>query len=293
MISICVPVFNQNLSSLLEELYSQQQTLNFKTEVLIYEDGSYLYTNINEKKCLEYHFTHIWSKENMGRVKSRLHLANKSRYDWILFIDADMFPSSKRYLSNYFSATISKQAAKVIFGGYAYDKKKRNNFLRSHYGKRREQKPAFQRAIAPYKYVFSGNMLIQKEIFIRSSIVLNHSYGLDMLLGAELFKKKVTVQHIENETLHLGIDTNEVYLKKLKNGSVQLRKLYDQQFIPRGHNKLIKFYENLKSLRLISILCSKKIKVGRILFVVLSRYGKPLFLLDWYRLYYFSNPEAK
>jgi hypothetical protein len=65
-------------------------------------------------------FVHIENKENLGRVASRKKLAEMSKYQYLLFIDADMIPKNTTFLTKYHDFALTQ--AQVVLGGYAYEK---------------------------------------------------------------------------------------------------------------------------------------------------------------------------
>ena len=48
-------------------------------------------------------------------------LAERSKYEWLLFLDSDVLPSSDRFIANYLEATYNNQ---VVYGGLKYDDNK-------------------------------------------------------------------------------------------------------------------------------------------------------------------------
>ena len=100
---------------------------------------------------------------NFGRVSTRIRLSKESQHPYLLFIDADMIPAYLNYIKTYLNNI--NDETKAIFGGYSYDFESFEKNLRYNYGKQREQKAANLRNKNPYKLIFSGNMLISKNLF--------------------------------------------------------------------------------------------------------------------------------
>tara|TARA_E500000178_G_C16866597_1_gene682269 strand:- start:86 stop:961 length:876 start_codon:yes stop_codon:yes gene_type:complete len=289
LISICIPTYNTDCTELLEALSRELNTINKEIEVLVVDDGSTVYQKRNEKKCTDFGFRYIAMNGNFGRVSTRIRLSKESQHPYLLFIDADMIPAYLNYIKTYLN-NINDQT-KAIFGGYSYDFESFEKNLRYNYGKQREQKAANLRNKNPYKLIFSGNMLISKNLFEQTSKISDNVYGLDLLLGASLKKHNIPILHINNETYHHGIDDNKLFLSKIKSGATTLREYYEANIIKADQNNLIHAYESLKKYRLNFIFCNSFLPIGKCLYHILNRYGKPLFFLDWYRLYYFTNPN--
>jgi glycosyltransferase involved in cell wall biosynthesis len=265
--------------------------LNAKIEVLVADDGSTVHHSGNEKKCNDFGFRHIKMKDNFGRVSTRIRLAKESRYSFILFIDADMIPANPHYIKTYLENIAAHPDVQAFFGGYSYDFTAVTKNLRYRYGKKREQKAANLRSKNPYKLIFSGNMAISNKLFAESTKVSDNVYGLDLLLSAYLKKSRIPILHIDNETQHHGIDANTLFLSKVKSSAVSLRKFYEANIIEADQNNLIYVFEKLKKYKLHFFFCNSFLPIGKCLYHILRVYGKPLILFDWYRLYYFSNPN--
>jgi glycosyltransferase involved in cell wall biosynthesis len=157
MISILIPVYNYNVSNLLQEIHRQCTHAKLKFEIICYDDNStqYILENNNTVEALEYTRI-IPSKKNLGRIQARQILSDHSIYDWLLFLDADVLPKSKNFLEQYIHKTTI--GYDVIYGGFAYTKTQPNTnaILRWKYGKRFEEIDAKKRNFkALSSYYFS------------------------------------------------------------------------------------------------------------------------------------------
>ena len=140
MITICLPVYNFNISTLIKELSKQVKLLNVSYQIIVIDDKSDQYTAINKNVCKD--FTFIELPNNIGRSKIRNLFLNFAQYDYLLFIDCDSLIASHDFLSNYIE--VIKNAPKVVCGGRLYESKcpDRNNRLCWKYGIQRESKPS-------------------------------------------------------------------------------------------------------------------------------------------------------
>ena len=288
MLSICIPTFNTDCSVLLDILAKQIAQIEDTIEVLVCDDFSTEYLRVNQEACERNEFLFFENQSNLGSISTRIKLAKISRFNWLLFIDADMVPVRSKYLHNYIQ---NMKNNSVVFGGYNYEKNHQKNLLRKNFGISREQKRVHVRKDTPYKYVFSGNMLIKKRIFIQNIKNPSNCYGYDVLLGENLKRNKVELLHIDNGTFHTGLEDNILYLKKIKEGSKLLRTQFDNDQIVSDHNNLINLYKFLKKIYLVKILFSPILQIHIISKKILSKFGRPIFLLDWLRLYYFVNAK--
>ena len=287
MISICIPTYNTDCSPLLDELHNQKDFLDKDYEVIVLDDCSNLYQNLIEKKCTENNFTYFRNDQNLGRVATRVKLAKKSKYTYLLFIDADMIPKRKSFLKKYQDFIFSKD--KVIFGGYAYKQSENKaHFLRSNYGKKREEKKAKIRSKSPYKHIYSGNVLIEKNLFLETNHIDQNRYGLDYSFSISLKKLKIKPVHIDNETYHMGIERNVEFLEKSKEGVKTMFWMYKNNLMTEHDNNLVYTYKTIERWHLLGLFK----KIGRLIIKpverLLAKNKAPLFFFDFYRLYFFS-----
>ena len=102
MISILIPCHDFNAYPLVCNLEKQALMLKINFEIICIDDGSFSSKNeINQKINLLTNSRFIESKKNIGRINNRLLLAEKSQYQWLLFIDVDTYPNSEDFLKNY------------------------------------------------------------------------------------------------------------------------------------------------------------------------------------------------
>ncbi|NNE33431.1 MAG: glycosyltransferase [Winogradskyella sp.] len=218
MVSILIPIYNYCVTELLHALKLELDTIDCKYEILCCEDGSNRCVEENAKIISEIdHATHIISERNIGRIATRQKLAHLSKYDHLVFLDADVLPLNNHLISTYLKYFPNQYDA--VYGGYYYSETKPNSnlTLRWRYGKNYEQVDAHVRNKKPYKIVISGNFLIKKQLFLDiNSKIKSAGYGYDNYFGALLKTKKSSVLHINNHVLHNGLDTNAVYLKKIE-----------------------------------------------------------------------------
>jgi glycosyltransferase involved in cell wall biosynthesis len=250
MLSVLIPTYNYDVSKLIATIHSQliKSTINF--EILVFEDGSTL--EINSSKNLS-RTTVIENTINIGRVKARQQLASTARYDWLLFLDADVLPKSDQFISNYIDAILLNYDA--CFGGFAYYNviPDQSYTLRWKYGKTKEQIPASTRNLSPYKVIISANYLIKKQVFntINTKIEDNKGYGFDNYFGALLQDNKAKIWHIDNEVYHLGIEKSELYLKKKEQAALTLLHFYKTEGLNNHSNDLLMLFSKLNRYKLV------------------------------------------
>jgi len=219
MFSINIPVFNVKVAGLVNQLIEQGEKLGVPYEIRIYDDGSE--KDIKEKnRQLEsiLHVVYVELNENHGRAAIRNKMGFESKFDLLLFIDADSELVSENYLKDYLT---SHSRGSVICGGTAYKKRKPKNtgkLLRWVYGTRREAVNAEVRNNKKGFIITSNNFLIEKNVFHEIHFRKNlKKYGHeDTLLSYDLFKAGKIFFHIDNPVKHTGLEDSKIFLEKTR-----------------------------------------------------------------------------
>ncbi len=215
MLSILIPTYNYNTLLLVKTLQQQAIKSKISFEIIVLDDASSdTQSSIENNKIntLE-HCTYIESEKNLGRTATRNILAHKAKFNWLLFLDADVIPLNHDYIETYVKELNNKYD--VISGGIVYETQRptQNQLLRWVYGKTRESKSAKARNKKPYN-IISANLLITKEVFLKANNFETNHYGLDIYFSYKIRELKAKVQHIENPTIHLGLESTAIFLEK-------------------------------------------------------------------------------
>ena len=177
--------------------------------------------------------TYIEHTENLGRSKTRNHLADIAKFPYLLFLDCDARVKHKFYIADYLKFIQSKPLEGVNFavsGGLSYRSVRpcKDKMLRYKYGIHREVRSAAVRNGHPYHNFTPFNLLIAKSVFktCRFDETLE-GYGYeDTFFGIELEKADFPVFHIDNEMYHDGLDDNRTFLRKITDSVRNLDQLY-------------------------------------------------------------------
>ena len=286
LISVCIPVYNSAVFTLVNSLFEQAKDHENKIEIVVIDDCSNSDWKLKNEEIKNLcHFIEL--PQNVGRSKIRNLFLNYSRGENLLFIDGDSEIISKSYLANYIEF-VQKHAPEVLVGGSVYQnsKPKRSQFLRWKYSIQRESKAAEIRKTNKLGFK-TNNFLIRKSVFWE--IPFNENligYGHeDTLFGIQLSRKKIKIQHLENPVLNKHLDTNEVFLKKTENAISNLVQIYlmIDQFPEIKEIKLICFYEKMVQQKLSSIVfLIYRISRPLLLKLLISGYFT-LWLFDFYK----------
>ncbi len=245
MISVLIPTFNYDITDLVATIHNQLSESGVQFEIICHEDGSDNKKHTSNKSITNFdHTKHLISKNNIGSVFSRQKLAEEAQYSWLLFLDADVMPKFNDFITKYINV-IYKNSHSAIYGGICYHNKNinPNTSLRWKYGRLKEQVSAKKRNKLPFKHLLSANFLIRKDVFmLLNSKITENSYGLDNYFSALFKQNNYSVLHINNETFHLGIEENYIYLKKKKKAAKTLLHLYRLGKLKTSQNGLLSLY---------------------------------------------------
>jgi len=289
MLSILIPTYNYNVLPLVNELIKQLTTTKIEYEIIVFDDYSTDSYCIKENQSVTLFKNCFFekNKDNVGRTYTRKLLAEKAKYNWLLFLDSDVLPTKDIFIQNYISHL--NENYDVIIGGYKYERKKieSTKLFRYNYGINCEEKTAKERNKKQYSYIFSGNLLIKKDIFIVTNFQENKNiYGLDLYFTYQLFIQKAKILHIDNPIFHLGIENNEVFFNKsISSLKDRINLLKDKPLIEEV-DKMIKIYKICKKYRF-DLIIYPLFKISAPLLKKLILSNRPqLIAFDLYRLGY-------
>ena len=286
MITICIPVYNFAISSLLGELTKQAILLNKPYEIIVIDDCSNSQTKtINKNACKD--VTYIELAENIGRSKIRNLFLKYAKYDYLLFLDCDSLINSSGFLLKYIN--VIEQFPDVVCGGRIYSPQRppRVKRLRWKYGIQKESQSHIERNKYPNRSFMTNNFLINKKIFekVRFDERITQYGHEDTLFGYFLKKENITINHIDNPVLNGDLETNKEYLDKTKSGVINLVKIlfftnFDEELIQNV--ALLNYYQKVQSfekiIRFIFILSRPLIRF------ILAGGIVSLYLFNFYKL---------
>jgi glycosyltransferase involved in cell wall biosynthesis len=249
MLSILIPIFNYNVYPLALALHKQCLECDIDFEILCQDDASQSPLNLlNEKINLLSHCSFVALKQNIAHRANRNSLAEKAKYDYLLFIDGDSNILSSDYIKKYVSNLFDFD---VIYGGRLHPEKYfyGNQNLRWKYGKFIEDKSAENRKKKPYHSLLFNNTVIKKACFdfVKFDKTIKKYGHDDTLLSFQLSKLKSKINHIENPVEHGDLDNNLVYLNKTKESLENLNILYQKKKIDVEFVRLLQLYHFLKT----------------------------------------------
>jgi hypothetical protein len=291
VISVLIPTFNTDVSPLVDFLLRHHDFSSFKMEIIIWDDAS----NIASLGQWDYeNISFFTSPLNMGRSKTRELLAEKAKYSYLLFLDADVLPVSTLFLAQYLQHASEDS---VLVGGIRYESKKPESkrYFRWFYGKAREEISVENRLKNPYNHFMTGNFLVPKSIFLQfplHDVITGYGHE-DTLLGYKFQQAGIPIRHIDNPVFHLGLEENEIFFAKSKEAVFSLLRLKQLGYtVP---SKLISGYNLLEKLNLVAS-CAVFYPVFESRFIknyIFSGNIFSLFFFDLSRLLYFCTLSLK
>lgn len=294
MISVCIPIYNFKIQKLVDDLTDCFSNLNLDYELILIDDAS----SIEHRKLNSFiketnipNIKYIELDENIGRSAIRNLFLNYTSYECMLFLDCDSIITNRNFIAKYWQ--VYCDGADIICGGRIYDKNPSNSRykLRWKYGKERECYPTSIRQKAPFHSFMTNNFMIRKKVF--NNIRFNEelvSYGHeDSLFGYQLSETNFKLVHIDNPTIHDYKETAQEFLKKTREGILNL-KYINTKILPNGefvsYIKLLSTYYKIKKLKLAVFFSVISIPALPFISFLLKTSFVVLFLFDLYKLLY-------
>lgn len=304
MLSVLIPTYNINLHPLVSELQAQFNNGQVKYEIIIEDDAS-------SDKSIQYHnsllgeldnITYIEHSENLGRSKSRNHLADIARYPYLLFLDCDARIKKPSYIAHYLhfiSVKKDQNPEFAVSGGLSYrdDLPEKSKHLRYKYGIKREVRSAKERNEHPYDHFTPFNMLISKSVFKKcrfDETLTDYGYE-DTFFGLALEEAEIPLYHIDNELYHDGLDDNRDFLAKTEESVRNLDKLYkagkvSEHFLAQSH--LLQTWKRLSEQRSGKLFFRCLQLCKNILITMMLKYNS-LKAMDLYKLMLFEELQRE
>lgn len=231
MLSILIPIFNRDIRNPVRELHGLASVEELPFEIICLDDGSREeVAALNQEIALLENVRYVRLKENIGRAAIRNLLADKSRFDYLLFMDADFQLPNSLYLKKYLD-TLGE--TRVVVGGSLYQPQPPVDstlLLRWRYGTRREQLSLNQRQRLGWGAFTTHHFLVPRSAFsrVRFDESLRNYGHEDTLFGLDLKAAGYELLHIDNPLMHEEIDPAGVFLEKVMHSVRNLYNLYQQ-----------------------------------------------------------------
>lgn len=244
MISILLTCYEWDVCELVQDLLVAGQSASTDYEIIVLDDASpdpTYYKQIDDQFADNPSVRYERNEKNLGRSATRNQLASMAQGNIIIFIDGDSrIQQPDRFIANYQQAI--KQGV-ILIGGRAYTPEPPRPDVKLHwtYGRQREVQSLPTRIAEPLRYFFSNNFCCYKSDFqpFDESIT---TYGYeDSLWAALAMNRGLTITHIDNPVVHIGLHSTRNFLKNAREAVTTLHRAIDDPAL--AHVRLRQFYE--------------------------------------------------
>lgn len=284
MLSILIPTYNYDCTALASELQRQIDACGVVAEVIVMDDASPDVSVREVNKAIDSlkNCRLIELPENVGIARIRNMLADVAQYDYMLFLDSDVYPVYDDFVQRYVAA---RSSADVVCGGLMFraEPPHKDCTLRYKYGSRVESQPVERRMQQPYGEFKTLNFFISRKAFMGTRFNEDFvRYGHeDTLFGKELQERGFRLVHIDNPIYHDVPDTNEAFLAKTRRS---IENLCEHREVLQSHVRLLSFYARLERMHLCGAVSAIYGLVEPLLVANLTSRKPSLFLFNIYKV---------
>ena len=249
-LSILIPIYNYDVTELVNVLSAQLLKTGITGEILLLDDGSDpSFDKINSSLSHVPSVKYLKNPLNAGRTASRKLLAESAQYNYLLFLDCDSLIIKDDFLEIYSrQMDINEQ---LVSGGRVYSSQPPGKccyYLHWKYGSRRETISATQHKGPAF---MSHNFLVKKSIFQQLDFTIQlKRYGHeDSLWGIQFWKMGVEQKKIKNPVLHASLEEATIYLKKSEQAIenlLELAKLVNTRILKK-EIKIFRWFSRLRT----------------------------------------------
>ncbi len=290
MISVLIPIYNQDVNALVSALHRQLTQASIDFEILCFDDASEPQWQLKNTSIT--HLDRISYKEltqNLGRSRIRNRLIQEAAYETLLCLDSDSKIISDSFIQTYLD---SFDTGQVINGGRSYPTQRpAGDELMLHYiyGIQKETKTVAQRSNKPALYFHTNNFIVNKEVAQAYPFVERlsmHGYE-DLAFATRLQQDGIAIHHIDNPVEHEDIIPANDFLMKMEESSKSLAVLYKRKEIM--HTPMIKAYEFLIKTKTVNAFMKFYEFRQKSIIANLHSRRPSMRNLDFYKLYHFSK----
>lgn len=233
MVSILLTCYEWDVCSLVEDLLESAQHTTDSVEIVVLDDASpnpVFFQHLSKFK--ENQLVRVFRNEqNLGRSKTRNKLVSLAKGDLLIFIDGDSrIASPKNFIENYIQEAAN---GAILVGGRAYTAAPSGPQYALHwnYGRKREVQTLDVRRSFPKRYFFSNNFCCFRDDFIPFDESFT-KYGYeDSLWASEAINSGLSIIHIDNFVIHIGLHTNEKFISNAREAVTTLaERMYQPEF---------------------------------------------------------------
>ncbi len=239
LLSIVIPVHNWDIRQLLQALSFEieQKGCIDTVEIIVADDYSTEQCRSKNRQCISemVSMQYLELESQIGRSQIRNYLIGRASGQYILFLDADVLPDSSDFILQYLECI--QQGYAVVCGGIGYGLRvlhgRQYDFYR-YKGAKTEWVDAAVRQEAPWRYLFTSNVLVEKSLVAEVPFSDQFSgYGYEDVEWGIRLNSRSEIIHIDNTCSHLGLVDKMESFKRMRSSIpnfIQLQQLHPQQF---------------------------------------------------------------
>jgi len=251
VVSVLIPFLRDDPTDLLRLLDEEAGALGGAVELVILDDGTNdaALTQALQAlvKSMALPVRLISLPKNEGRSKGRNRLAASARGGSFLFLDSDMRPDHRRFLSTW-ADLVAREDPAVAFGGFSLLQAPTDSRFSVHraMATRSECVPYGERARTPEKYVYTSNLLVRRDVFEAEAFDPAFTgWGWEDVEWAMRVSRRFTVVHVDNPATHMGLDTVEALAGKYEQSAGNFARVVAR------HGDIVSTYPSFKAARLL------------------------------------------
>lgn len=258
-ISVCIPMYNFDVSALVLELRLEIDKYNLDAEIILIDDASDVEFREINQQLISTNCHYVQLDKNLGRSKIRNLFLNYVKSELLLFLDCDCKIINLNFLRDYLNFIIKNPAADVVYGGRILPKEQPGSqyLLRWKFAQERENLSLSARNLRPWMSFQTNNFLIKRDFFKNYQFDENfNNYGYeDLLFALNLKAEHIPIFHYENPVLNIDLETNARYLSKVEESMATLAEMLQSEKTAKMANgiKVAKAYFFLNKYYLKSI----------------------------------------
>ncbi|MBI1359085.1 MAG: hypothetical protein GC155_02250 [Alphaproteobacteria bacterium] len=152
----------------------------------------------------------VTSLEKPGQSGSAPRAITHARAPWILVLDGNLAPDSRRFVEAYLDAIALANAPAVIVGGYSLKQASDDprSALHRWHARTSECLDAAQRSTAPGHHVLTGNMAVHADVLAACP------FDADRDDWGPAVATRFPIIHIDNTATRLGFDDDKTFMSR-------------------------------------------------------------------------------
>lgn len=237
-LSVLIPVYNGDCRRQVETLSRQAEAIDgLRYEIIVADDGS------TDRSCVERcrevgrlpRCRFIDRGTNSGRAAIRNFLAREARFEWLLFMDAEIDVVAVDFLKKYLT---DDSPEPVIYGGCVAEGGERGNLRYAYEHQCQPEHTAQERRKRPFMHFRTCNFMVRRDVVAAHPFDERfRHYGYeDVLWGKSLRMAAVRIGHIDNPVAYKTFEDNASFVGKTEEALRTLHLFSDEL---RGYSKLI------------------------------------------------------